>query len=231
MKIHCLAHVPFEDAANIGRWAKLRGHSLTYTHFFKEETLPPLERVDMLTIMGGPMNVYEHDVYPWLAAEKQFIRQAIDAGKKIVGVCLGAQLLADVLGGRVTANAHKEIGWHTVTLTPQAAQSKVFSALPPELQVFHWHGDTFSLPPGAVHLASSAACENQAFQVGETVLGLQFHMEYTKESIEKMLKFCADELVEAPTIQTPEQIRDGYGTIAQNTAWLYTLLDVFSAAS
>src|SRR5210317_582548 len=119
MKIHCLAHVPFEDAANIGRWAKLRGHSLTYTYFFKDE---------MLAVMGGPMNVYEHDVYPWLIAEKKFIRQSIDAGKKIIGVCLGAQLLADILGGKVTANSHKEIGWHTVKQTPRAVQSNVFAA-------------------------------------------------------------------------------------------------------
>jgi GMP synthase-like glutamine amidotransferase len=227
MNMHCLAHVPFEDAANIGRWAKLRGYSLTYTHFFKDETLPPLEQFDMLAIMGGLMNVYEHDDYPWLVAEKAFIRRAIDVGKKVIGVCLGGQLIADVLSGQVTANAHKEIGWHTVKLTPQAAQSKLFSALPPEMTVFHWHGDTFSLPPGAVHLVSSDACENQAFQYGDHVLGLQFHMEYSEESIEKMLEYCAHDLVDAPHIQTPEQIRAGYDNIPPNTAWLDTLLDAF----
>jgi len=227
MNMHCLAHVPFEDAANIGRWAKLRGYSLTYTHFFKDETLPPLEQFDMLAIMGGPMNVYEHDDYPWLVAEKAFIRKAIDAGKKVIGVCLGAQLLADVLGGQVTANAHKEIGWHTVRRTPEAIQTKVFSALPPEMTVFQWHGDTYSIPPGAVQLASGSVCENQAFQYGENALGLQFHMEYSEESIEKMLKYCAHELVDAPHIQTPEQIRAGYDNIPPNTAWLDTLLDAF----
>ena len=227
MKIHCLAHVPFEDAANIGQWAQLRGYPLSYTHFFKDGTLPTLESFDVLAIMGGLMNVYEHDQYPWLVAEKAFIRRAIDAGKKIIGVCLGGQLLADVLGGTVTANAYKEIGWHTIKQTPQATQSKAFSALPTEMMVFQWHGDTFSLPPGAVHLASSNACENQAFQYGDTILGLQFHMEYSEESIEKMLTNCAHELVEAPYINTPDQIRNGYGNIAQNTDWLYTLLDAF----
>jgi GMP synthase-like glutamine amidotransferase len=219
--------VSFEDAANIGRWAKLRGHSLAYTHFFKDESLPPLEWFDMLAIMGGPMNVYEHDEYPWLAREKEFIRRAIDAGKKVIGVCLGAQLIADVLGGTVTANAHKEIGWHTVKQTPPSIQSKAFSALPPEMTVFQWHGDTFSIPPGAVQLASGSACENQAFQYGNHVLGLQFHMEYSEESVEKMLKHCAHELVDAPYINTPEQIRAGYDNIPRNTAWLYTLLDAF----
>lgn len=228
MKIHCLAHVPFEDAANISRWAKLRGHSLAYTHFFKDESLPPLEWFDMLAVMGGLMNVNEYDEYPWLAREKEFIRQAIDAGKKVIGVCLGAQLIADVLGGTVTANAHKEIGWHTVKQTPQAVQSRAFSPLPQEMMVFQWHGDTFSIPPGAVPLAFGIACENQAFQYGEHVLGLQFHMEYSEESIEKMLKYCTHELVEAPYIQTPEQIRAEYDNIPRNTAWLYTLLDAFA---
>jgi GMP synthase-like glutamine amidotransferase len=228
MKIHCLAHVPFEDAANIGRWAKLRGHSLTYTHFFKDETLPPMEFFDMLAIMGGLMNVYEHDEYPWLVPEKAFIRQAVNAGKKIIGVCLGAQLLADVLGGSVRANENKEIGWHIVKQTPEAPQSRAFSELPSEMLVFQWHGDTFSLPPGAVHLAENNVCKNQAFQYGENVLGLQFHMEYSEGSIEKMLTHCADELVEAPYINTPEQIRNGYSNIDQNTEWLYTLLDTFS---
>lgn len=227
MKIHCLAHVPFEDAANIGRWAVLRGHPLSYTHFFRNETLPPIEAFDMLVIMGGLMNVYEYDEYPWLLTEKEFIRKAIEADKKIVGVCLGAQLLANVLGGSVTANAHKEIGWHTVKLTPQAGQSKAFSKLPQDMLVFQWHGDTFSLPPGAIHLASNDVCQNQAFQVGDTVLGLQFHMEYSQESIEKMLKNCAHELVQAPYIQTPRQIRAGYDNITRNTAWMFTLLDSF----
>jgi len=97
------------------------------------------------------------------------------------------------------------------------------------MRVFQWHGDTFSLPPGAVHLATSDVCSNQAFQYSDNVLGLQFHMEYSQESIEKMLIHCADELVEAPYINSPDRIRDGYGNINQNTAWLYTLLDAFTA--
>jgi GMP synthase-like glutamine amidotransferase len=228
MMIQCLTHVSFEDAANIGHWAAMRGHSLTYTHFFRDDALPPLEQFDMLAIMGGPMNVYEHDQYPWLVAEKAFIRKAIAAGKKIVGVCLGAQLLADVLGGTVTANAHKEIGWHIVKLTPEAIQSKAFSALPHEMTVFHWHGDTFSLPKGAIHLASSDACEHQAFQYGGHVLGLQFHLEYSEESIEKMLTHCGDELIKATHIQTSDQIRAGYDKISQNSMWLQALLDAFT---
>ena len=227
INIHCLTHVAFEDAANLGQWATLRRHTLTYTQLYRDEPLPSLESFDMLAIMGGPMNIYQHDEYPWLAQEKRFIRRVIDAGKKVIGVCLGAQLIADALGGAVTENIHKEIGWHKIKLSSRAAKSVALSTLPREMAVFHWHGDTFSTPLGAIHLASSTVCTNQAFQYGDHVLALQFHMEYTQENIEKMLTHCADELIDTPYIQTPEQIRSGYDNIPRNTAWLYTLLDAF----
>ena len=228
MKIHCLTHVPFEDAANIGTWAEQRGHPLTYTHLYQHDLLPAIESFDMVAIMGGSMNIYEHEAYPWLAQEKKFIRRAIDAGKKVIGVCLGGQLITDVLGGQVRPNSYKEIGWHPIKLTSRAAKSVAFSALPPSMPVFHWHGDTFSIPPGAIHLASSTVCTDQAFQYGDHVMALQFHLEYSQESIEKMLGNCSDELIDSPYIQTAEQIRSGYDNIPQNTEWLYTLLDAFT---
>ena len=228
MKIHCLTHVSFEDAANIGKWAKLRGHSLSYTHLYRNELPPPIESFDVLAVMGGPMNIYEHDQYPWLAMEKEFIRKAIDADKKVIGVCLGAQLIADVLSGTITASAHKEIGWHLIELTDRAAELEAFSALPKQMTVFHWHGDIFTIPHNATRIAYSETCENQAFQYGDNVLGLQFHMEYSQDSIEKMLTHCGDELVDGAHINTPKQIRNGYNNIPQNTEWLYTLLDAFT---
>jgi GMP synthase-like glutamine amidotransferase len=183
----------------------------------------------MLAIMGGPMNVYEHDDYPWLVDEKQFIRKAIDAGKKVIGVCLGGQLLADVLGGEVTQNPQKEIGWHSITLTQAEVKSPIFAGMPREMVVFQWHGDTFSIPPGAVHLAKNQACPNQAFLWGKHVLGLHFHLEYSRESIEKMLTHCGDEIVKSPCINSVEAIRAGYDKIPQTTEWLYTILDTFTA--
>lgn len=228
MKILTLTHVPFEDAAGIEAWAEARGHTLEYTQLYLNDVLPSLKSFDMLAIMGGPMNIYEHKAYPWLAKEKKFIRRAIDANKKVIGICLGAQLIADALGGSVTANTHKEIGWHKIKLSSRAAQSVAMSTLPSEMAVFQWHGDTFSIPPGAVHLGSSTVCTNQAFQYCQHVLALQFHIEYTVESIEKMLTHCADELVDAPYIQSPEQIRAAYDQIVQTNEWLYTLLDAFS---
>ncbi len=229
MKIHCLTHVPFEDAANIGRWAQDRGHVLTSTRLYCDEPLPAVDTVDMLAVMGGPMNIYEHEVYPWLIEEKAFIRRVIDAGKKVLGVCLGAQLVADVLGGRVFPNPHKEIGWYPVRLSEDGQTNPVFCKLPRQLMVFHWHGDTFSIPPEAVRLAGSDACRNQAFFCRGRILGLQFHMEYSPESIEKMLTHCSDELVAAPFISSSEAIREGYEHIQQTTQWLYTMMDALEA--
>ncbi|MBC8378467.1 MAG: type 1 glutamine amidotransferase [Planctomycetes bacterium] len=229
MEIHCLTHVPFEDAANIGRWAKDRGHSLSYTYLFRNKALPQIESFDMLAIMGGLMNVYEYDAYPWLVSEKVFIQKAINAGKKIIGVCLGGQLIADVLGGNVMPNREKEIGWYPITLTEEGQTSRIFSGLPKVMDVFQWHGDTFSTPPGAIHLATSSACENQAFLYGRGVLGLQFHLEYSQESIEKMLTHCANEIVPAPYINTVDVIRKKYDKIPATTEWLYILLDNFAS--
>lgn len=227
MKIHCLTHVPFEDAACLGRWAQDRGHELAYTRLYCDESLPSVDAVDMLAVMGGPMNIYEHEAYPWLIEEKAFIRRVIDAGKKVLGVCLGAQLIADVLGGRIAANPHKEIGWYPVTLTEEGQANPVFCKLPRQMGVFHWHGDTFSIPPEAVRLAGSDACQNQAFYCRGRILGLQFHMEYSRESIEKMLTHCSDELVAAPFVGSSEAIREGCDQIPQTTEWLYTMMDAF----
>jgi GMP synthase-like glutamine amidotransferase len=123
---------------------------------------------DWLIVMGGPMNVYQYRDYPWLRAERRVIRDAVSANKRVLGVCLGAQLIADALGGKVFQNDHKEIGWFPVSAVPEGADSPF--VFPHETTVFHWHGDTVSLPPGGVWLARSPGCEHQAFSVGSRVL-------------------------------------------------------------
>lgn len=165
MRIHYLQHVPFEGPAYIETWAGEKGHPVAGSLLFQGGQLPALDQFDLLVIMGGPMNVYE---------EEKFIKEAIEAGKLVLGVCLGAQLLADVLGGQVTRNQDKEIGWHPVTLTADAKNSRFFRNLPPYFNAFHWHGDTFSIPPGGLRVAESQACLNQAFEYDGRVLGLQF---------------------------------------------------------
>ncbi len=206
MRIHCLQHVWFEGPAHIERWANAKGHALTATMLYDSSTLPGVESFDWLVVMGGPMNVYQEDIHPWLAPEKLLIGEAVKAGKTVVGICLGAQLIADVLGAQVYQGKHKEIGWLPVELTEQAAGHNIFGFLPRRFTVFQWHGDTFNLPEGAVHLARSEACENQAFLYEDRVLGLQFHLESTLASVLRLVEHCGSEIIQGRYIQTAGQI-------------------------
>lgn len=206
MRIHYLQHVPFEDLANIEVWANKKYHSITRTQLFNEETLPKIDEFDWLIIMGGPMNIYEEDEYPWLTGEKEFIAQAIANKKIVLGICLGGQLIADVLGGKVTKNESVEIGWFPVKLTSNSKRSICFGTFPEEFTAFHWHGDTFEIPLGAVRLAESEACVNQAFEYDGRVIGLQFHIEYSAKSIDLMIQNCGDELVDGKFIQKADEI-------------------------
>jgi GMP synthase-like glutamine amidotransferase len=224
MRIHSLEHEPFEGLANIEVWAKNRGHGITRTFLFKNEELPGIDEFDWLFIMGGSMNIYEEEKYPWLASEKNFITEAIANKKIVLGVCLGSQLIADVLGGKVSKNKHKEIGWFPVTLTEEARTSSIFSSFPPAFTAFHWHGDTFSIPSGAVRIAQSKACANQAFEYGRTV-GLQFHLEYSAKSIDLMFRNCADEIVEGRYIQKPDEIISQNNNVVETQKLLNLLLD------
>lgn len=193
MKIHFLQHAHFEDPGYLLDWAETNGHSHSSTYLFKNETLPGNEDFDLLVIMGGPMNIYEEEKYPWLVAEKEFIRKAIHSGKKVLGICLGSQFIADVLGAKVYPNKHKEIGWFPVFKN----EFNCFNCtryLEREIFSFHWHGETFDLPEGADRLYSSEATPNQGFSFGENVIALQFHWEVKKENIEKMLQFSSDDL-------------------------------------
>jgi GMP synthase-like glutamine amidotransferase len=158
----------------------------------------------MLIVLGGPMSVNDEDTFPWLVAEKQFIRDAVNAGKSVLGICLGAQLIACTLGAKVYTNDIKEIGWFPIEGT-SSGDSLTFS-FPATLEVFHWHGETFDLPPDAIRLASSQWCKNQAFQVGTSVIGLQFHLETTPESVEEIISHCRGELIPSRSVQTERDI-------------------------
>ncbi|PKQ29301.1 MAG: amidotransferase [Actinobacteria bacterium HGW-Actinobacteria-10] len=182
MHVQYLQHVEFEGPGALVEWAARRGHQLTATHVYSEAFEHPGE-CDLLVVLGGPMSVDQELEYPWLAQEKAYMRKVIAEGLPVLGICLGAQLVASVLGAQVTANPHVEIGWYPVELTDATADSAVFSALPVRFETLHWHGDTFAIPSGATHVARSAACENQAFEYDDgRVVGLQFHLEATPES-------------------------------------------------
>ncbi|MDR2639476.1 MAG: gamma-glutamyl-gamma-aminobutyrate hydrolase family protein [Helicobacteraceae bacterium] len=199
MRAHILQHIWFEDGGTIAEILLERGIEIKTTRFDSGDMLPPLEGIDLLVIMGGFMSVNDEDKYEWLKPEKALIKQAIASGVKTLGVCLGAQLIACALGAKVYKNKQKEIGWHKITATDNAF-------LPPEALVFHWHGETFDLPEGAARIASSAACENQAFTFGKNVVALQFHLETTPNNAKLLAENCRDELIDAPYIQSEGEI-------------------------
>ena len=187
-------------------WFRERGWQVSLTELYRNEPLPPVDEIDWLVVMGGPMSVNDESKHAWLKAEKDFIGQALQADKAILGVCLGSQLIADVLGSKVYKNSEPEIGWFPIQRSPEAAGHNLGQLFPPQAEVFHWHGETFDLPRGTLHLARSQACENQAFAYGDRVLGLQFHLETTRKALEDLAHGCADELVDSPFIQSAEEM-------------------------
>jgi GMP synthase-like glutamine amidotransferase len=194
MRIHSLQHVPFEDIGSMASDFRTRGYALSTTHWYRGDTAPAVNDFDALIVMGGPMGIYDEAIYPWLADEKILIKEAIAAGKIVLGICLGAQLIADVLGGKVTRNAHKEIGWLPISINPAAATHPIAQVFARNPNVFHWHGDTFALPPSAVHLASSEGCANQAYVFQDQVYGFQFHLETTPASARALIEHCVEDI-------------------------------------
>lgn len=223
MRVHYFQHVPFEGLGSIAHWLSAKGIRASGTHFYSNWKLPEMDDFDLLIIMGGPMSCNDERHYPWLAAEKSFIKLAMAEGKAILGICLGAQLIAAALGMRVYPNPVKEIGWFEVYgKTPGAPTA--FS-LPQKLKVLHWHGETFDLPENAILLASSRACSNQAFQIGEKILGLQFHLETTEESLASLTSHCQDELIPGPTIESKTRILGNKGGFKQINQLMENILD------
>ena len=204
MQLHYFQHVPFEGLGSIEPWAIDMAHEITSTRLFAGDPFPNLDDIDMLIVMGGPMGIYDEDKYPWLFKEKKYIDEAIVNGKIVLGICLGAQLVADVLGAKVYPNTHKEIGWFPIQKTLDTAETRIADFLPEQIEAFHWHGDTFDIPLGAVHIAKSAACENQGFIYDDQVIALQFHLETLEQSAKDLIAHCGDDLTEGPFIQSPE---------------------------
>ena len=225
LRIHYLQHVPFEGLGCIADWASVKGHSLSATKFYENTNLPELADFDWLIVMGGPMGVYDEKKFDWLPAEKDFIRNAIQAGKTVIGICLGAQLIASSLGAKVYPNTEKEIGWYPISPTEYGLVGHLLGETIDPFPVFHWHGDTFDLPSGALRLASSEACLNQAFLFNHKVLGLQFHFEVTENSLHQMITFCGDELVVDRYVQSAETILSNAKFISEVNIRMFHLLD------
>jgi len=227
MRIQVLQHIPFEGPANIELWAKDKGYTLARSYLFDEPIkLPALDSFDFLVVMGGTMGVNDEQQFPWLADEKKLIGDAISSKKKVLGVCLGAQLVASALGARVFANKYKEIGWYPVEAV--AGKSPFGNDIPSPLLAFHWHGDAFDLPDGSELLMRSPVCENQAFVWSNNVLGLLFHLEVQPENVRDFVAHLRKELSEGgPFVQRAESILAESGKALSLRPVLERLLDSF----
>src|SRR5579872_4060204 len=225
MRIHAIQHVPFESAGAILDWAQERGHSFAVCEQFSGAQLPRVEEFDFLVIMGGPMSANDDLELPWLGSEKKLIEEALGAQKAILGICLGAQLIASVLGSRVYKNGHKEIGWFPIRTTPEARESKLLGGVPASITVLHWHGETFDLPEGAMRLAESDACRNQAFEFDGRVLGLQFHLEVPRSGLEKLIQNCGADIDGGPFVQSPDEMLANAHLSQMLQPLLYSILD------
>ncbi|MFO7369844.1 MAG: type 1 glutamine amidotransferase [Bacteroidales bacterium] len=228
LRIHIFQHVSFEGPAAIKVWAEKNGHLLSYTRFYNNEKIPEPDEIDWLIVMGGPMGVYDQLQYPWLKTEIDFIHKAIVRSKVVIGICLGAQLIASALGARVYRGPLPEIGWFPIKIDRKAAALNGLDFLPPETVVFHWHQDTFEIPDQAVALASSEAFPNQAFIYGQYVLALQFHFEMNYPALENMINHGDNELVAGKWVQTAPEILDRMPLIVENNTRLFQLLDVMA---
>lgn len=181
------------------------GHRTTLIKLWDGDALPAADDYDAWLVMGGPMNVDQVERHPYLGPERELLKQLIAADRPVMGVCLGAQLLARAAGARVYPKRPREIGLFDIELTVHAADDPLFSLLGNPQEVFQWHGDTFDLPAAAVHLAGSKRYPNQAFRLGRRVYALQFHLECTLGTVQNIVKACEPELAELPREDRFEQ--------------------------
>jgi len=228
MRVHALYHVPFEDIGSMAPYLARQGHRLGVTRLWEAEPLPEITDFEMLIVMGGPMGVYDEARHPWLAAEKRFIEAAMNRDKTVLGICLGAQLIAHAAGAAVRPNRHREIGWFPVIRADQSQTTVLRDVLPPVFDAFHWHGDTFDPPAGAMPLGSSQACVNQGFVMADRVVGLQFHLETTPRSAQALIDHCAEELDGSTYVQEPAAMLAEPQRFQQINAIMEKLLDVLT---
>jgi GMP synthase (glutamine-hydrolysing) len=223
--IHYLQHVPFEGLGSIAEWANAKRCPIAATRLYAGEPLPDPAAFGALVVLGGPMGVGDELEHPWLRAEKRFLAQVIERQVPVLGICLGAQLLAEVLGARVYPGPQPEIGWWPIELTEEARRSPLFRGAPTTLEAFHWHADTFDLPGGAVRIARSEAFANQGFLLEERIVGLQFHLETTPAGAEALVQNAAADLVEGAYVQGAAEMLAGAERFRAIHALMDRLLD------
>ncbi|MFT8317609.1 MAG: type 1 glutamine amidotransferase [Sporolactobacillus sp.] len=217
MKIDIFQHIASEGPAAIADWAEKRGDTLQLHKFYKNEPVPSGYDLNFLVVLGGPMSVNDQDK-PWIAEERRCISEALAANVPVFGICLGAQQLAKTLGAEVIAG-EKEAGWYPIKKT-----THLLPFIPEVLTPLHWHGETFAIPQGAERLFSSEACNNQGFVFQKKAIGLQFHLEATKESVAALLACDGAYLDQSAYVQSAEQIA-AFTVPEENHKILFWLLD------
>jgi GMP synthase-like glutamine amidotransferase len=204
MEILVFQHHPLEGLGTIKHWLESHHASITYHRFFEDQSIPNIDDYDALIIMGGPISVNDEEELPWITDVVKTIKRAVDRNKKVLGICLGAQLIAKSLGAIVKPNQHKEIGLHPI-FPVKTSNTDVFN-FPNPLNVIHWHSQTFDIPPNATHIAQSEACSNQGFQLGKNAIGLQFHLELDKDSLKPLVKEFKDQLIQEQYVHNEGRI-------------------------
>lgn len=228
MKLHWLQHIPQEGLGSIEDWARERGHDLQAWRLHESARLPAASDLDGLIVLGGPMSVHDLHEHPWLEAERHLIRHCLQQKRPVLGICLGAQQLAMALGGEVLRGAQPEIGWFPVRLTAAGMNDPLLRDLPPEFDALHWHQEHISLPAATVALASSEACEAQAFRIGRHALGLQFHLEMTRNGAQSLCKLQPPEA--GTGVQSAAQILDPAERFEAAQLWMNQVLDALFSA-
>jgi len=225
MRIQLIEHDPEDfSRTNISFWAAENGHQVNQIYVCNNEALPAIDSFDWLMVMGGSQNAWDNEGNSWLSEEKAFVAETLAQGKLFLGICFGAQVLAEALGGKIFPNRHKEIGWHEVSLNRQGRDSFLFRNVPDSFHTFHWHSDHFTLPANCTRLASSPPTENQAFVSNEQpAVGLQFHPEYTREMVRYYAREHSQDWVPDRYVSSGEAVLARTEEIP-NTYWLMETL-------
>ncbi|MGB9927075.1 MAG: type 1 glutamine amidotransferase [Methanosarcina sp.] len=235
MRIRIIQHSPLNTLGTIEEYAKMKNHFVESTRFYEIKSSLSIDSFDLLIIMGGPMGVYNYKEYPWLKKEKEFIKQTIEAEKPVLGICLGAQLLADILEARVYENRYTEMGWFPIKAVSKAAlqrgqlqeETEFLKGLPEQITVFHWHSQTFDIPGDAIQLYESEGCKNQGFIYKDRVVGLQFHPEVTEERVESLIERFGNLMGDGPFVQDKKEMLGQKEYLAGTKKFMFLILDKF----
>ena len=227
MRLLDLQHDPLDGPGTLLDWAESRGHTTFRCLICEGEPLPSIDSFDLLVSLGGPMGAYEEAKHPWLELEKRYLREAFASGKKILGLCLGTQMIAEALGGKAFRHSCKEFGWQPIDPTPAGLEWFSWDKGKGSFLAFQWHGDTYTLPPGAIQLARNTACEQQAFAIGNQVLGLQFHLEWTEAMMRKALAEPGVASPPSASVQTLEEIMSDPSLFESGQKHFFSLMDRF----